>query len=109
MPGSSLALSGPLSQTKLLHFQDSVKCTSVNGQRETKVQFRKRTLSRHDPLPSGVSSALRFNRPVYGSTHEELLKLRATQSLGHAVAQLVEALRYTSEGRGVRLPMVSME
>jgi hypothetical protein len=53
-----------LSQTKLPHFQDSVKCTSVNGQCETEVQFRRRTLSRHDSLSSGVSSALRFKWSV---------------------------------------------
>ena len=28
---------------------------------------------------------------------------------GHAVAQLVEALRYKPEGRGVRFPIVSLE
>jgi len=30
-------------------------------------------------------------------------------SVGHAVAQLVEALRCKSEGRGLRFPMVSLE
>ena len=29
--------------------------------------------------------------------------------MGHAVAQLVEALRYKSKGRGVRFPMMSLE
>ena len=29
--------------------------------------------------------------------------------LGHAVAQLVEALRYKSEGRGFDSPLVSLE
>jgi hypothetical protein len=29
--------------------------------------------------------------------------------LGHVVAQLVEALRYKPEGRGVRFPMVSLD
>ena len=29
--------------------------------------------------------------------------------MGHAVAQLAEALRYKSEGRGVRFPMMSLE
>ena len=30
-------------------------------------------------------------------------------TLGHAVAQLVEALRYKREGRGFEFPMVSLE
>jgi len=37
------------------------------------------------------------------------LSIRLTNVWGHAVAQLVEALRYNTEGRGVRFPMVSLD
>ena len=40
---------------------------------------------------------------------EKGFSLRISSYLGHAVAQLVEALSYKSEGRGVRFPMVSLE
>jgi hypothetical protein len=45
---------------------------------------------------------------VYGSATDKILRIPFV-SMGHAVAQLVEALRHKQEGRGVRFPMVSLE
>ena len=47
-------------------------------------------------------------RNYLGTSAGSIMKVHRSDG-GHAVAHLVEALRYKSEGRGVRIPIVSLE